>query len=301
MKAVHFIIPAVAVLLSACLNETDITVVVTPAEEETVTDAVYTITVRACKGEGGTKALDLVSGTPDHIDAYWKDTERVKVYKGGTLLGTLDVTPDTGEKPSRATLSGSLETAGLAASDVLTLMIPREDWDYSGQSGTLASIENAFDYAAATVTVSAVDDVNHTISTDGTASFLNQQSIYRLGFKAEENYIDPKSFSVNAAGGKLVQSISWNGSAWTPVYGSLDITPASAPGDHFYYVSIRNESTSADTYGFVITGSDDALYLASKAIPNTVLDAPGKFISAKSITASKPDFSPAEGTTDTAL
>ena len=301
MKAARFIIPAMIVFFSACQKEPGITVIVTPVEEDVVTETMYSISILASKGAGGTKALDLVSGTPDHLDAYWKDSEQVKVYKGGTLLGTLNVTPDAGEKPAKATLSGSIETAGLAANDVLTLMIPREDWDYNGQDGTLASIESAFDYATAAVTVTAVDDVNHTISTDGTASFLNQQSIYRFGFKAEENYMDPKSFTVSAAGGKLVQNISWSGSAWTPAYGILTVAPASASGDHFYYVSMRNESTSDDTYSFVITGSDDALYLASKAIPNTVLDTPGKFISAKNISASKPDFSPAGGTTETAL
>lgn len=41
--------------------------------------------------------------------------------------------------------------------------------------------------------------------------------------------------------------------------------------------------------------------MASKGIPNTVLDAPGKFISAKNVTAVQPDFSPIDATTDTAL
>jgi hypothetical protein len=100
---------------------------------------------------------------------------------------------------------------------------------------------------------------------------------------------------VSATGGKLVQSMSWNGSAWTPLYGNIGVTPASAPVDHFYYVSIRNDQTTDDTYNFVITGSDDALYMASKGIPGTVLDVPGKFISAKNITATKSDFAPAGG------
>ena len=297
MKAKLFIIPAI-LLAAACQqmeNEA-------PFDKEAVTgEAVYTITVQASKGEGETKALDLVAGTPDRLNAYWTSTEKVKVYKEGILLGTLDVIPDAGEKPASATLSGSITTTGLAANDELTLRIPREDWDYTGQTGTLAGIESDYDYAAATVTVATVDEVNHSVTTIGRAVFENQQSIYRFGFKAGGEYFDPKAFTVSAAGGKLVQSMSWNSSDWAPLYGSIGVTPASAPGDHFYYVSLRNDQTTDDTYSFIITGSDDALYMGSKTIPASVLDTPGKFISAKSITISKPSFAPASGTTENAL
>lgn len=293
MKAIRFIIPAVIVFFSACQEEAAVEVTVTPCD--------YTISVQADKGDAGTKALDLVSGTPDYLKPYWTNTEKVKVYKGGTLLGTLNVKPDSGEKPSKATLSGTIATEGLAAGDELSLMIPREDWDYSGQTGTLACIEAEYDYAVASVTIAAVNDVNHTVTTTGSASFVNQQSIYRFGFRVSESYIDPKEFSISAAGGNLVQRLNWDGSAWTPVLGGISVTPASASGDHFYYVSLRNGTTAADSYGFVITGSDDALYLATKAIPAQVLETPGNFISAKNINAVQADFSPAGGSTDTAL
>jgi hypothetical protein len=282
---------ALLALLTACKKETDVEKPVEPAVETAPAEAI--LTLQANKGEADTKALDLVNDGKT-LNAYWKNTEKVKVYKDGTLLGTLDVTPAAGEKPTSATLSGPVTTEGLAANDVLMLMIPGENWNYAGQVGTLESIETTYDYATASVTIATVDD-NHTITTTASANFQNQQSIYRFGFKDGENYFDPKDFTVSATGGKLVQSMSWNGSAWTPLYGNIGVTPASAPGDHFYYVSIRNDQTTDDTYSFVITGSDDALYMASKGIPGTVLDVPGKFISAKSVSATKPDFSPASG------
>ena len=98
-----------------------------------------------------------------------------------------------------------------------------------------------------------------------------------------------------------MQSRSLSGSAWTSTYGSITVTPASAPDDHFYYVSLRNEGTAEDTYRFIVIGSNDALYLASKTIPASVLDVPGKFISAKEIAVSQPSFAPAaSGTIDKA-
>ena len=297
MKATRFIIPVI-LLASAC-QQVEIE---SPDNKETseteIVEGVYTITIQATKDEGETKALDLVTGTPDHLDAYWKNTEKVKVYKDGTLLGTLNVTPGSGSKPASATLSGPITTAGLVPGDVLMLRIPGENWDYSGQVGTLSSIEATYDYAIASVTIDTVDDLNYTITTTGTASFQNQQSVYRFGFKLSGNYIDPKAFTVSASGGKLVQSLSWNGSAWAPLYGNIGVTPASAPGDHFYYVSLRNDQTTDDTYNFIVTGSDDALYMGSKAIPAGALGTPGKFISVKNISVSQPSFTPASGSVD---
>lgn len=261
---------------------------VKPDVPEAPADSVWTLTIQAAK-KVDTKALDLTSDGST-LNAYWKDTEKVKVYKEGTLLGQLDVTPDTGEKPVTATLSGSITVEGLAQGDNLTLMIPRESWDYTGQTGTLAEIESNYDYATATVSVS---EISGQAVTTTAADFQNQQSVYRFGFKAGENYIGLKDFTVSAAGGKLVQGFSLSGNAWTPAYGSLSVAPAATPADGFYYVALRNEQTTADTYSFVMTGSDDALYTATKAIPTSVLATPGRFISAKTIEAVKPNFAPA--------
>lgn len=275
--------------LAACQQE-KIEDPVIPDVPEAPADSVWTLTIQAAK-KVDTKALDL-TGDGSTLNAYWKSTEKVKVYKDGALLGELNVTPGDGEKPTMATLSGDITVEGLAQGDNLTLMIPRESWAYTGQTGTLAEIESNYDYATATVSVSAIDGQAVTTTV---ADFQNQQSVYRFGFKSGENYIGLKSFTVSAAGGKLVQGLSLSGSAWTPAYGSLSVAPAATPADGFYYVALRNEQTTADTYSFVMTGSDDALYTATKAIPASVLATPGRFISAKTIEAVKPDFSPESG------
>lgn len=293
MKAKLYLIPILLVSAACQQMEIDAPDNKDNTQIET-TEGLYSITIQAAKSEGGSKALDLVNDGAT-LNAYWKSTEKVKVYKDGALLGILDVAPSAGEKPVNATLSGSINVDGLAGGNQLTLRIPRESWDYTGQVGTLASIEASYDYATATVTIAAVDNLNHTITTTGPAIFANEQSVYRFGFKVGGNYIDPKSFTVSASNGALVTGCAWNGSAWSSSFGALTITPASAAADHFYYTSIRNESTVEDNYSFVVTGSDDALYMGAKTIPASVLDAPGKFISAKNISVSKPDFAPASG------
>ena len=260
-------------------------------------DSVCFLTVQATK-QAETKALDLTNSGAT-LNAYWTTSEKVKVYKDGTYLGELAVTP-TSEKSATATLSGNITVTGLSAGNTLTLMIPREEWAYTGQNGALTgsgSIEDTYSYATASVTI---DEISGSSVTTTKATFANEQSIYRFGFKKGGNYIDPKDFVVSASGNQLVQSRSWSGSAWTSTYGSITVTPASAPADHLYYVSLRNESTAENTYRFIVIGSSNELYLASKTIPASVLDVPGKFISAKEIAVSQPSFAPASGTIDKA-
>ena len=298
MKARYVIIAAFSfVAMAACQQIEPETLV--PETVPASSDSLFTLTVQASKGFG-TKALWIDdSGATDVLKAYWKSTEKVKVFRNGPDAGTLGVTtPGSGEKPATAKLTGTISVPYLTVGDNLMLMLPRDSWDYTGQNGSLATLETTYDYATATVSVSSINGSD--VTTDGTADFSNEQSVYRFGFKVSGDYIDPKAFTVSAAGGQLVQSMSWNGSAWTADYGNISVIPSSAPGDHFYYVSLRNDQTTDDTYNFTITGSDDALYMASKPIPSSVLDAPGKFISAQNINATKPDFSPASGSVDNA-
>lgn len=263
---------------------------------------IWTLTIKGTMGGDGSnashRALDLVNDGAT-LNAYWKGTEKVKVYKAGVLLGTLDATPSEGEKPVTATLSGDITTSGLSLNDELMLLIPRDAWDYTGQTGILTgdnSIEDKYDYATATVSILSIS--GSTVTTTK-ASFNNEQSIYRFGFKDGDDYIVLKDFIISDANNKLVRSLNYTGDAWTPTYGSISVMcTGNAPDDNFYYVALRNDGTTADSYRFIITDSNNALYLATKAIPASVLDTKGKFISAKAISASMPSFAPAESTID---
>ena len=285
------LLPIVLTILAACQKDLDTGALRDPAD---VCDSVWTLTLDATKAEMGTKALNLNTGDPGSLSAYWGDSEKVTVYKEGSCLGTLNVSPVEGTMRNAATLTGTITVSGIAVGDALTLLIPRENWAYTGQNGTLGTIQDSFDYATATITVRTVNTADHTVTAAG-AIFRNQQSIYRFGFKSGGNYIDPKDFTVTASGGKLVQGLSLENNVWTPAYGGITVSATSAPEDHLFYVSLRNEQTAEDSYSFLITGSDHALYTAVKAIPADVLDAPGKFINAKEITATQPSFATASG------
>jgi len=245
------------------------------------TDSVFTLTLRATKA-ADTKALDLVNGT--RLNQYWKNTEKVKVFRAGTYVGTLNVQPAAGEKPTYATLSGSVEVQGLAENDVLTLLIPRQEFDYTGQNGALTgtgSIEDSYDYGMATVTVNSI--AGHTVTTTADARFQSQQSIYRFDFKDGDVQLQTKAFTIVAANKKLVQRLHYQGSSWTPVYGTIHVEKADPSAISF--VSLRNDSNADDNYSFFILDSSRKLYLATKQIPASVLDGQGKFLSAQNINA----------------
>ncbi|MBO4670845.1 MAG: hypothetical protein J5640_03270 [Bacteroidales bacterium] len=289
-----FIIPVT--IIASCTREKPEVPEDNPEVVTEPADSVWHITIQASKG-ADTKALYLdTSGGKDVLNAYWKAGEKVKVYNGSSLLGTLDVTPGSGDYPTTATLSGIVSISGLAQGNQLTLLIPRETWNYTGQVGTLESLQSNYDYATATVTINNIETSTNTVSTTA-ATFNNQQSVYRFAFKKDNADFSIRDFSILSAGNRIVSATTLGG---TPTLGGFTVTPASATNAPLF-VAICNTGTTDDTYNFIITGSDDALYMATKDIPARVLDVPGKFISAKNINATKSDFAPVDGTTDTAL
>ncbi len=270
-----------AVLLAGCQRaEEDLK---DEKPQEPVAEGTFFLTVEASKG-ADTKALYLDTSN-NKLDAYWESTEKVRVYKEGSYIGQLDVTPGAGDRPLTATLSGEITVSGLSSGDALMLLIPRESWDYTGQVGTLADIESKYDYAKASVTVATIS--GNSVTTNQSADFLNQQSVYRFGFRAGTDAVSVKSFTVSSANDALVRTCSLDGTATES--GSITVTPASATSE-LIYAALRNTrvgSSQADSYSFSVIASDNSLYLGGKDIPATSLDAQGKFISAQNVEVSQ--------------
>lgn len=322
MKKYTYILAALAAVLVSCQKEEALPEEVIPEEEvtpEKIEETVksYRICIQATKGDTETKSLDL-DGTGSNITASWKEGEQVELFfnqKRDDKLyyyekrAILSVTPSY--DPSSATAIGDVYIDPMAYTNytfddstyTVDLYFPHAAFDYSEQNGKLkgeGSVEQKYDYAFARVRlIDMHDDVIET----NPATFQNQQSIYRFGFKDGGDVnapVDFAEFTICSLKGKLVVSTStvgsrdasgdpWNDPVWTSSYGNLTVTSESAPEDHFYYVSIRNEHVSStvsetDTYTFEGYGlTDGALYLGEKEIPTSVLDHQGRFISAKNV------------------
>ena len=261
----------------------------------------YKLTIQAIK-KMDTKALELEGNT---LKAYWVDGEKVGVYVNGTYEGQLTATREADS--TKATLYGTLtNTSGIATGATIMLLYPdRTDinidegtrWNYTGQNGAAPApagdLSTKYDYATATLSISDVDNDNHEVTTTGPAAFQNEQSVYRFGFlvAGEGQPIAVKDFTIASPKSMLVRTRSWSGTQWSSAHGSLTVTSPSAPAGNLYYMSLRNEYTgTGDEYAFTLVGSNDMLYLGSKAIAGSL--SAGQFYTAPDITVNPVRFAP---------
>ena len=199
----------------------------------------WTLVVKAQKMD--TKALAIGEGTEattTELKSVWEAGDEVAVYRNKTLIGTLTATPDA-DDAHQATLSGDVTTSGLTAgSTKLTLLTPRTEWDYTGQDGTLldteGSIEKKYHYTLASSVL--VTEVSGNRITTAPATFVSQQSIYRLSFRYQKSTdskvpITASSVTISGASNKLVRSRTISGS---PVYGSLSVKLGTATAEPFF-------------------------------------------------------------------
>lgn len=167
-------------VLAACSSEENIAVSNIQPE---VTTGQYTLTVRASKGSDAAQTRALGLDDTGALNATWTTGDEVGVYNASsTELGTLTATVDAIDA-KKCTFSGSLTTVP-AVGDELTLKFNSPN--YTTQDGTLATIATTYDYATASVTVSAVDAGAKTISASD-ASFQNQQAIVKFTLKDKGN------------------------------------------------------------------------------------------------------------------
>ena len=300
---------ALAVALTGCMKD-EAELLPEKQEEQCVQprDSVWAVSIQAEKeipgqagNDGITKGLAIGSGDSEEnttvLQSIWKANEPVEVYFEGAHIGTLTATPDATDA-HKATLSGTVTTTGITPnSTTLTLLTPRQEWDYTEQVGRLLlqddpnnqgatnrSIEKKYHYTMAeNVLVTAA--AGGVITTDK-ASFANQQSIYRLSFRFQhdgtgDKYpITAKRIWITATGGGLVQKRELNGSSVT---GTIEVLLDDATQNPFF-VALRNNNTTTDEdLRFKVMDSEGVTYYGTKTIP-AQYKPNGTFVSMKNAT-----------------
>lgn len=305
MKRCLLIGIALVFVWTGCIkDETELIPDQQEAQRPQLKDSVWAVSIRAEKEtENGGMTKGLAIGTGDSeanttvLQSIWKANEPVEVYLEGTHIGTLTATPDATDA-HQATLSGTVTTTGITPGTTkLTLLTPRQDWDYTGQVGRLLlqddpnhpresnrSIEKKYHYTLAeNVLVTAAS--NGTLTTDK-ASFANQQSIYRLNFRFQHNGagdkfpITAKRIWIAAAGGGLVQTQAWDGSSVT---GTIEVLLDNASEKPFFVALRNNNTTTAEDLRFKVMDSEGITYFGTKNIP-AEYKPNGTFVSMKNAT-----------------
>lgn len=218
--------------------------------------------------EGLTRSLYYGGNNGKRHAFIWDVGDKVYVYNGDTPLGFLEPT-STGEEV--ATLQGTL-TGDIAVDDVLSFYLPSRDKDYSGQTGTIASVSSSYMYRTTTTTITAAQTSGSTLSLDD-LTFTHAQSYIRIKLldAATGKRIHPTKVQLFAASGELVKTKALDG---TTVYFSdvdpMTINTAEEDGEYpgEIYMAALNDHGVSDTYTLKAwVGEDVYVGPTDKAIP----------------------------------
>lgn len=243
------------------------------SDDEQNSTATLTLAATKKNYDSGTRAISYVnpSDPTQGITTTWATTDKVTIYNSGWAGKIGDLSPmEEKTEGNKTKLDGNVSSAGLKIGDRTELIMPRTTWSYDGQDGTLATISSTYDYAIASAQVTFIDQNQKLFASD--ALFKTQQAIVRYIIKQGGTALPVVSMTIVAASGKLVKSLTLDGTSVE--YGGLEIKPASAT--NVLDVAIRNDNEEADTYTLTVKTSDNNIY--SSTSPNKHTYAWGKFI-----------------------
>lgn len=237
--------------LAACSGDDNI------VEEQPANPAqhTYTMTIEATKGGDAatTRALALDGKT---LNATWETSNEVKAYnhtQSSAFTGSLK--PQS--SGASATLTGSL-TGSVAVNDIIYLLWPSVDADYTGQDGTLETIAQRYDYTTGVAKVTSVDGATivaeDSSPSGGPVLFTNSQAIvkFTLTDKANGSPINATQLTIDAKVGeesRLVQSLTYPD---TYTLGPITIN-RTEPTDNVVYAALPFSSQAHFTFDLTAT------------------------------------------------
>lgn len=216
----------------------------------------YTLVINATK-PGNDALTRAIEESGSSLSTTWGEGEKVYAYINDATADddAIELTPQTtGVKAT--TLTGTVtKTGGFTTSDVLHLYYLKKQSaynNYTGQVGTLPDIASKFDYATATVNITAVGptDIYSTdnILATSNATFERQQAIskFTLSKKGTTDDLDVTPLTIKS----------------DALTADLEVTPAS--GAHVIWVALPIPG-SEKAYKFEAT-ADSKAYGITKSI-----------------------------------
>ena len=301
MKKTLLILTALEALLWAGCAPVELVSEDVPARQVLEGDSTCTLTLRAEMGDPETKGL-AIDGTDEAnttlLKAVWLTGEKVYVYLGDEMIGTLMATEDASD-PHHATLSGNVTVSGITPGQTrLTLLTPycRDDWTYVGQGGMLlvndGGMSGLYNSIAARYHLAQADDVLVTGLTEvddgklamsaSPAVFKNQQSVFRFNFRFQEGGSGEKT-PVKALGALITGDGGGLWKGWNMGTGPIPVWLAEPTVNPFFVALRFKDQTNRENLKFEVFDADGITYYGSKEIP-AEYKPNGHFISAKNIT-----------------
>lgn len=266
----------VSIGFTACTDDTFVT-----EKHETAPVKGYQFSIPANMGGDQTRAIAYNSQTGGY-DATFETTDYIAVYNVTKQASSNNgLNPDTDGK--NANLVGNLtfskyDNTGQETEvtpevgDVLNLGYKGNGVYYSRNFSNEWESEDA-DFAVATVKITAINDG---LITTEPATFVNQQSIYKISFTGLASNVLIKKVIIHSDHNVLVSSYNPNQGEWSTGVGDVTYTYAGEGTDKHdlnfmlrfdYTLPQAEEATGNDKITFSLQCSDGHYYVGSKAAP----------------------------------
>ncbi len=201
-----------------------------------------------------TRGLFIGGSSGKRYVSLWDNTDEVKVYRAGeksteAFLGTL--TPSTTDVAT-TDLSGVL-SGTISEGETLDFYIPREDRDYTGQTGSLIDLTK-YAYMSSQVRINKIDGT--TVITDPVI-FSSKEAYLRLRFTDSDGglRLPVEQLVIHSASGQILLREPLVPTEEDPiVHGDLVINTVKENGGYpnEVYVCMHNDLGASDSYTFTI-------------------------------------------------
>ena len=268
----------VSIGFTACTDDTFVT-----EKQETAPVKGYQFSIPANMGGDQTRAIAYNSQTGGY-DATFETTDYIAVYNVTKQASSNNgLSPDADGK--KANLVGNLTFSKFDNNTYQPTEVSPEVGDvlYLGYKGNGVFYSRNFsnewesddaDFAVATVKITAINDG---LITTEPATFVNQQSIYKISFTGLASNVLIKKVIIHSDHNVLVSSYYPNQGEWATGVGDVTYTYAGEGTDKHdlnfmlrfdYTLPQAEEATGNDKITFSLQCSDGHYYVGSKAAPD---------------------------------
>ena len=246
------------VLLAACSNDDSVT------EQRNIMEAgkTYYMSVEATKGsdEGAARATRALTYSDGELHSSWSTNDNVflRDYDSNLQFASLLKPSNDGSIAwlnGTVTPSADIPNTGVPIS--VTLISPRKDWSYVGQSGTIKDINDKYDYATTPVLINSVT-ANEIDAASGKVDFQKEQAIVQFTLLNKNNNaaLNPSSLRISASGLKTGET----------AIGDITITPAPNGNTNVIYAALRGiNDISGTKVTLTATDENNKTYIYNKA------------------------------------
>lgn len=210
--------------------------------------------------DASTKAVGI---DESKVVCTWEIGDTVALVHNNTRISVLKVISVSDD--NKAQLSGKVKGAYNEGTE-MKLYYGGTDYDYSGQTGTVASaVSKAYLQATTTVQSRSADGKTLTLSS---VTMAHQQAYMSLTFYNAATPVKVKSVEITAGGNQIVKTQSLGG---TPVLYNTEftVTASITEGQESFYFALNDQNATDHTYTLTIIAADDKTYTGTVAAPKT--------------------------------